>query len=528
LTTRDLTAAQTDGREPPARQPTDTAAEPAQSLPYTKPNDPQARRRRWQIIGGAAGAAVLVLAVIIAAAAQGHDKAGTEAALFASPVAGGARPAAPPSVPDRPAAASPAPPALRLCGSNTVGAELAPALVDAFLKRKGAQAVARETAPEHHKLSAQLAGQPLVVDIRAEGTATAFEGLAAGSCDVGMASRSINDKEIRKLGDAGHGDLRSPATEHVIGLDGIAVIVHPNNKLTTLDRGQLHDVFTGKVADWSELGAAPGPITILARDDKSGTFDTFKNLVLGSDKLAAAAQRFAESDVLADKVASTPSAIGFIGLAYVRSAKAVSVGDSGAAPKLPTSFTVTTEEYMLSRRLYLYTTPTPRTPLATELVSFVLSAQGQAVVRETNFIDLSVALRDGDPCDARCPRDYAAMTARAQRISLDFRFRSGADEVDSRASRDLDRVVQFLRGYPNAKLLLLGFSDSAGIPIANVKLSQHRAATIARELETRGIHPAIVDGFGAAMPVASNATEADRQRNRRVEAWLELPRSTTR
>jgi phosphate transport system substrate-binding protein len=183
---------------------------------------------------------------------------------------------------------------------------------------------------------------------------------------------------------------------------------------------------------------------------------------------------------------------------------------------------------MLSRRLYLYTTPTPRTPLATELVSFVLSAQGQAVVRETSFIDLSVALRDGDRCDARCPRDYAVLTARAQRISLDFRFRSGADEVDSRASRDLDRVVQFLRGYPNAKLLLLGFSDSAGIPLANVKLSQHRAATIARELETRGIHPAIVDGFGAAMPVASNATEADRQRNRRVEAWLELTRSTSR
>jgi phosphate transport system substrate-binding protein len=130
-------------------------------------------------------------------------------------------------------------------------------------------------------------------------------------------------------------------------------------------------------------------------------------------------------------------------------------------------------------------------------------------------------LRDGEPCDARCPRSYAERIAHAQRISLDFRFRTGSDDVDSRASRDLDRVVQFLRGYPNAKLMLLGFSDSAGIPLANIKLSEHRAATIARELEVRGIHAAVVDGFGAAMPVASNATEADRQRNRRVEAWLE-------
>jgi phosphate transport system substrate-binding protein len=413
-------------------------------------------------------------------------------------------------------------PDLRLCGSNTIGAELGPALVEAFLKRKGAQAVTREAEPEHSRLTAQIGGQAMVIDVRAAGSATAFEGLVAGTCDLGMASRAINDKEIKKLADAGHGDLSSPATEHVIGLDGIAVIVHPNNRLVTLDRGQLHDIFTGKLTDWGQLGAAPGPITVLARDNKSGTFDTFKNLVLGSDALLPSARRLAESDVLADAVAGDPSAIGFIGLAYVRSAKALAVGDAGAAPRLPTSFTVTTEEYMLSRRLYMYSTPSPRTPLVTELVSFVLSAQGQAVVRETNFIDLNVSLRDGEPCDLRCPRGYAAMVAHAQRISLDFRFRTGSEQVDSRATRDLDRVVQFLRGYPNAKLLLLGFSDSAGLPIANVRLSQHRATTIARELEVRGIHATIVDGFGAAMPVAPNATEADRQRNRRVEAWLDV------
>jgi phosphate transport system substrate-binding protein len=415
-------------------------------------------------------------------------------------------------------------PDLRLCGSNTIGAELGPALAEAFLKHKGAQTVARQVEPEHAKLTAQLGAQTMVIDIHAAGSATAFEGLVAGTCDLGMASRPINDKEIKKLADAGHGDLSSPATEHVIGLDGIAVIVHPNNKLVTLDRAQLHDIFTGKVTNWQQIGGAPGPITVLARDNKSGTYDTFKSLVLGSDALIGSARRFAESDVLADTVASDPSAVGFIGLAYVRSAKALQVGDAGAAPKLPTSFTVTTEEYMLSRRLFMYSTPQPRTPLVTELVSYVLSPQGQTVVRDTNFIDLSVALRDGDPCDLRCPRTYAQLVSRAQRISLDFRFRTGSDDVDSRAHRDLDRVVQFLRGYPNAKLMLLGFSDSAGVPLANVRLSQMRANTIARELEVRGIRAALVDGFGAAMPVASNTTEADRQRNRRVEAWLELAR----
>jgi len=142
-------------------------------------------------------------------------------------------------------------------------------------------------------------------------------------------------------------------------------------------------------------------------------------------------------------------------------------------------------------------------------------------VRDTGFVDLDVTLRDGEPCDWRCPPSYAALTARARRLSLDFRFRAGSDEIDSRATRDLDRVVQFLRDYPGAKLLLLGFSDPAGASSANLKLSQHRAATIAHELELRGVHALRVEGFGSAMPIASNAGDTDRQRNRRVEVWLE-------
>ena len=525
-------------RTTPSRQPNESVAEPGRSMSFpTSPAAPTAampplspplpaqRHRRWAIGAGVGlGAIVAVVVGVAVSRSPGAPAVATRSAPpppFASPVPAGAAAAGRVAAPAAPRAERM--PDLRLCGSNTIGAELGPALVEAFLKRKGAQTVAREVEPEHAKLTAQLGGQTLVIDVRAAGSATAFEGLLAGTCDLGMASRPINDKEIKKLADAGLGDLSSPATEHVIGLDGIAVIVHPNNKLAALDKGQLHDIFTGKVTDWREVGGAPGPITLLARDNKSGTFDTFKALVLGADPLLASARRLAESDVLADAVASDPTAIGFIGLAYVRSAKALQVGDAGASPKLPTSFTVTTEEYMLSRRLFMYSTPTPRTPLVTELVSYVLSPQGQAVVRDTNFIDLSVALRDGDPCDLRCPRTYAALVAHAQRISLDFRFRVGSGEVDSRANRDLDRVVQFLRGYPNAKLMLLGFSDAAGVPLANLRLSQQRAATIAKELAVRGIHAALVDGFGAAMPVASNATEADRQRNRRVEAWLELP-----
>jgi phosphate transport system substrate-binding protein len=297
------------------------------------------------------------------------------------------------------------------------------------------------------------------------------------------------------------------------------VIVHPDNPLTTLDRGALHDVFTGKVTDWAQLGGTPGPIAIYARDDKSGTYDTFKHLVLAKDPLVAGARRLADSNALADAVAGDPQAIGFIGLAYIRQARALAIGDRGAAPMLPTSFTITTEGYLLARRLYAYTTPRPRTPLVTELVGFAMSPAGQDVVAQAGFVDLTIGLIDPPPCDARCPRRYAGLVRGAQRLSLDFRFRPGSDVLDSRGARDLDRVVQFLRGQPGARLALFGFSDSSGAPAANQQLSQQRAAAVASALETRGVHPALVEGYGAARPVAANSDDAGRERNRRVEIW---------
>ena len=409
---------------------------------------------------------------------------------------------------------------LRLRGSNTVGAELAPALVTAFLKQKGASNVRR--APGKVVAAFQGKDAPQIVVIDAEGTATAFKGLVAGECDIGMASRPIHDDEAKAADVAGLGDLRAPASEHVLGLDGIAVIVHRNSPLRVLDTEALGAIFAGETKDWSKvIPEKNGPIAVYARDDNSGTFDTFKNLVLGSHKLTEGAKRFAESDRLSDEVASDVSGIGFIGLAYVRSAKAVAVSDHAAPPMLPSPFTVTTEGYPLSRRLYLYT-PGPRTTrTALDFVNFALSSEGQRVVRDAGFVDLNVGLSEAEKCDARCPPGYAELVKRGRRLSLDFRFRFGTDNLDSRGTRDLDRLVLFLRDHAGSRLMLFGFSDGTGDKVSNAWLSKERAKKIAAELEERGVHPTVVEGFGAAMPVASNADEAGRARNRRVEAWVE-------
>ena len=413
---------------------------------------------------------------------------------------------------------------LRLHGSNTIGAELAPRLAEAFLRHSEFDDVSRRPGTRAHEdlVVGKQGGRPdVAIEIEAEGSSTAFGDLGKGECDVGMSSRPIRPEEAEALAQKGLGDLSSPASEHVLGLDGIAVIVHPNNPLRELTITDLRRIFTGETRDWSLVGGSPGPIVVYARDDQSGTYDTFKHLVLENGDLVTGAKRFVESDKLSDAVSSDAGGIGFIGLVYVRNAKAIAVSDQQAAALFPSTFTVATEDYALSRRLFLYTPVRPSNPRTLEFVNFALSQEGQRVVKAAGFVDLNVSVRDAELCNDKCPSRYLTYTKMARRLSVDFRFRTGSTELDSRALRDFERLLAFLRPYESPHIALLGFSDASGDSSQNVELSRVRARKVDEELGARGIHAAAVEGFGPEMPVASNATDAGREKNRRVEVWLE-------
>ncbi len=414
---------------------------------------------------------------------------------------------------------------LRLHGSNTIGAQLAGALAEAFLKQQGAQTVWSVTGPlaDEFSVHGTIPGdpRPKVIEIQAHGSTTAFPDLAAGKCDIGMASRRIKKEEETAL--AALGDMTSPACEHVLALDGVAVIVNMGNAVTSLSTVQIGKIFTGEITNWQDVGGAAGPIKVFARDDKSGTYDTFKALVLGKQALAASAVRFEDSRELSDRVAGDASAIGFIGLPYVRSSKALAVWEKGSSPLLPNRLTVATEDYLLSRRLFFYTAASP-SPLVHRFVEFALGGDGQDVVAQNGFIELSVKAGLAPAAGAGANSEYATATSGAQRLSLDFRFQPGSTQLDNRALADLDRVASFLAspGHSRGGLVLCGFADSLGTAKVNQELSLSRATVVADEFRRRGIVPVSVAGFGAANAVASNETEEGRQKNRRVEVWMRM------
>lgn len=411
----------------------------------------------------------------------------------------------------------------RIYGSNTIGETLAPELIKAFYKEQGIDSIelsATDIAVENN-LRIMKGRQAYKIPIHAHGSSTGFKALMKGNTDLAMASRRIKDKEVELL-KSRYGYLRSKSTEHIIGMDGLAVIINPANPLDSLNTDQLAQLFAGKISNWKQLGGEDLAVKIFARDANSGTWDSFKSMVLKKHgvKLSPLATRIESSIELSDSVSKERGAIGFIGLPYVLRAKAVAVSDGTGQPIYPTSFTISTEDYPLVRRLYIYEPSTINTASdAHRFISFALSKAGQEVVKKVGFISQNI--RNTKPILSKgLPDNYLDVARGAERLSLNFRFHSGTFILDNKAERDLERVVNFFENNPGQQAVLIGFSDSIGEPAANTALSLQRAKAVETALLARGINVSNTLGFGEIAPIASNRTATGRERNRRVEIWV--------
>jgi len=397
-------------------------------------------------------------------------------------------------------------PVLRLAGSSTIGAELGPALAEGWLATKGAPNIHREPGadPVETRVSGVSGGQAMSVEVKAHGSATAFSSLAGGSADIGMASRKITPGEAAELQSKGLGDLTANVNERVLGLDGVAVIVNDANPADTMTKDEVAAVFSGAATgrEWH----------VYARDDKSGTYDTFKDRVLGSRPLVGTAKRFEDSRVLAAAVSQDRNGIGFIGLPYAVGVKVLAISEKGTTPLVPNPMTIRTESYALSRRLYLYVPETAK-PEARDFARFALSPAGQDIVEKNGFI--------GQKIEIIPPSSDPKPMPSSERLSVDFRFRTGSSTLDTKAVDDIGRVAAIMNAqFSGRGMILVGFADNTGTAAGNLALSKGRAEAVAEQMRRHGITPTLVTGFGQELPVADNRTPEGREKNRRVEVWL--------
>ncbi len=386
----------------------------------------------------------------------------------------------------------------------------------------------RETAPAEFTITAHHAdGSDFIGVVQAHGTNTGFADLKSGSADIWMASRAATQVEAQDA--TAIGDLHTAAQEHVVALDGLAIAVHADNPVSALSLAQVRAAFAGEVHNWRELGGADRPIVLYARDDKSGTFDSFKAMVMvDGASLAPAARRFESSSELEQAIAQDPSALGFVGFAYLQKARALAVFDGPTLPLQPNALSIATEDYLLARRLYFYTAAVT-SPTVRDFIEYALGAAGQTTVTTTGFVSQNIFLAQATPA-AGNPKTYYDVVSSAQRLSLNLRFRPQSSVLDSRALRDIDRLSAFMKDPSNRRkqLRLAAFGTPSGSASQYMVLlnANDRVDQIAQMLGTKGISTSMSRGFVGGAPVVPPSERPELNvRNERVEVWIVDPKA---
>ena len=205
------------------------------------------------------------------------------------------------------------------------------------------------------------------------GSGSGIEAVKNGTADIGLASRSLKDEE-----------KSDGLTETVIALDGIAVIVNAQSKVTDLTVEQIAKIFTGEITDWSEVGGDPGAISCIGRESGSGTRDGFESIT-GTKDSCKLDQELTSTGGVIEAVAGNPNAIGYVSLSAVEgkdTVKAVTVGGVAC-----TEAAVLDGSYAIQRPFVLVTKGgTALSPAAQAFFVFAASKDAASLIQNAGAV----------------------------------------------------------------------------------------------------------------------------------------------
>jgi phosphate transport system substrate-binding protein len=210
-------------------------------------------------------------------------------------------------------------------------------------------------------------------NISATGSGDGIKAVPAETAEIGMSSRELSAAEI------GTG-----IDEHLIAIDGIAVIVNAGNPVANLTIDQIRDIYTGAVTNWSQVGGRAGRIAVVSREPGSGTRGAFEEIVKFQDKLVQGAIEFDGTGAVKAEISRNVDAIGYISLGSVdNSVKTLSVGGVAA-----TTANVVNGSYKIARPFLLLTKKgRALNSETTAFLDWILTDAGQTIVK-TSWISV--------------------------------------------------------------------------------------------------------------------------------------------
>jgi len=206
------------------------------------------------------------------------------------------------------------------------------------------------------------------INVQGGGSSAGIQAAQSGSAEIGMSSRWLREEE-------------KGLEAIVIAWDAIAIIVHPSNPLFDLTLNQVREIFAGRTENWASLGGSDRPITVVTREEGSGTRGAFEELVMGGERITPAALRQDSNGAVRVMVAGDPGAIGYISLGIVdERVKALSIEGVFSSQE-----TVSGEAYGLVRPFLFLVRGEPQ-GLAKEFIDYVLSPSGQEILEEEGLV----------------------------------------------------------------------------------------------------------------------------------------------
>lgn len=209
--------------------------------------------------------------------------------------------------------------------------------------------------------------------ISATGSGDGIKGVPAGTCEIGMSSRELSPAE-----------KGTNVSELIIAIDGIAVIVNSGNPVSGLTTDQIKDIYTGKITQWQELGAAAkgkrGKIAVISREPGSGTRGAFEEILKFQDQQVKGAREFDGTGAIKAEVSRNADAIGYISLGSVDTTiKALAVNNVD-----PTTANVKTGSYKIARPFILLYKKSGKLDAQTRaFLDWIIGPAGQAIVSKS-------------------------------------------------------------------------------------------------------------------------------------------------
>jgi len=439
----------------------------------------------------------------------------------------------------------PLPADLTLVGSDNIGEDLLPLVLEEFAEVLGASSVGSPIEfPDDvaQYIFTYEDGNEFVLEIESTSSGPGIERLIEGTADIAMSSRQANPEEIAAIARQGRGNLLDVSQEYILGVDSVLITVNPDNPIEELSRQQLAAIYNGDINNWSDVGGPNLPILPAARVDGSAR-DNFEAWAYDeTPELGPQITLVDGGSAMRAFVASDPGAIGYSISDNVGIGKPVDlILDCGVLTEA-TPFKSKSEEYLLGRRIRLYIDNENTNPFARQFAEMMISPTVDQYVDESGYFALSIA-EDGNAFDRlidaalidqptavgqAAQAGISDQLADATRLSMTFRFATNTSALDSKALRDLDRLVNYMSRPENAsrEFIFVGFADSFGEYNYNRGLSQNRANAVLQQARNHPNANAFADvnlaatGFGEAAPVSCNEEEQGRSRNRRVEIWV--------